>query len=219
MLELREVNKIYKGKNTRFQALYDVSLNIQKGEMVAIMGRSGSGKTTLLNIMGLMDRSDSGRYLLDGADVQKLTSYEASVLRNKKIGFVYQNFNLISDMSALQNVEMPMGYAGVGVKERKQRALEMLKNVDLADKAQNKPNELSGGQRQRVAIARALINSPDVILADEPTGNLDKKSGDEIMQFLCALNSKGVTIILVTHDMTVAGYASRIIRMEDGKII
>lgn len=175
MIELSRVNKIYRGKKEPFQALYDVSLGIKRGEMAAIMGRSGCGKTTLLNIIGFMDRMDGWQYFFDRRDAGMLRNSETSAIRNREIGFVYQTFNLVHDMTALENVEMPLGYAGISRKERKELALAQLDRVGLSDKKSNKPSELSGGQCQRVAIARALVNHPKVILADEPTGNLDKK--------------------------------------------
>lgn len=219
MIKLGNINKTYHSKASSFQALYDVSLHVDEGEMVAIMGRSGCGKTTLLNIMGLMDRMDSGSYHLDGVDAQKVSAYDASLLRNQKIGFIYQTFNLITDFTSFENVEMPMGYAGVPRKERRVRAEQLLSSVGLSEKMRNKPGELSGGERQRVAIARALVNSPKVILADEPTGNLDEKNGSDILELLRKLNDDGVTIVLVTHDEAIARSANRIVRMADGRII
>lgn len=219
MIKLGNINKTYHSKASSFQALYDVSLHVDEGEMVAIMGRSGCGKTTLLNIMGLMDRMDSGNYHLDGVDAQKVSAYDASLLRNQKIGFIYQTFNLITDFTSFENVEMPMGYAGVPRKERRVRAEQLLSSVGLSEKMRNKPGELSGGERQRVAIARALVNSPKVILADEPTGNLDEKNGSDILELLRKLNDDGVTIVLVTHDEAIARSANRIVRMADGRII
>ena len=218
MINLSQVNKIYRGKATSFQALYDISLRVADGEMLAVMGRSGCGKTTLLNILGLMDRMDSGEYTLAGRSVHALSRAEAALTRNRQIGFVYQTFNLISDYTARENVEMPMGYAGIAGKERRERAAELLAQVGLKDKQRNRPGELSGGERQRVAIARALANRPGLILADEPTGNLDRKNGEDIMALLSDLNHSGVTLVLVTHDETVARNASRIIYMEDGRI-
>ncbi len=219
MIELSDINKTYIGKGTSFHALHDVTLSIDKGEWVCIMGRSGCGKTTLMNILGLMDRFDTGIFSFDGTDVRTLSIKTASELRNRELGFVFQSFNLVSSNTAFENVEMPLGYAGISTADRKRRVTEVLSLVGLADKAKNRPSQLSGGQQQRVAIARALVNSPKLILADEPTGNLDKKNGQEIMELLKELHQSGVTIILVSHDPDVASYATRTIHMEDGRVL
>ena len=187
MIKLRNIKKIYKGKGTETMALKDINLDIEKTEFVAIMGRSGCGKTTLLNILGCMDNFDEGDYFFDNVNIKQLKSNELALFRNKKIGFVFQAFNLINDMTVLENVEVPLGYAGIPAKQRKEMAYEVLKKVGMADKVKNYPLQLSGGQQQRVAIARALVNNPMVILADEPTGNLDSRNGTEVMELLSEL--------------------------------
>jgi putative ABC transport system ATP-binding protein len=219
MIELRKVKKVYGNKGVKTVALNGIDLKIEAGEFVSIMGRSGCGKTTLLNILGCIDKFDEGEYLFEGADVTKLTSNQLADFRNKKLGFVFQSFNLVDGMTVLENVEIPLGYAGIPNKRRKEIASEMLKKVGLSDKAGNYPGQMSGGQQQRVAIARALANNPRLVLADEPTGNLDTKSGAEIMDLLQNLNKSGTTLVLVTHDNTVSSYASREILLEDGRIV
>lgn len=219
MIDLKGIKKIYKGKGIHTVALNDINLSIDAGEFLCIMGRSGSGKTTLLNVLGCMDDFDEGEYIFDGIDVKKLKSRELASFRSKNVGFVFQSFNLIDDMNVLENVEVPLGYAGMPSKKRMQTALEMIKKLGMQDKIKHYPSELSGGQQQRVAIARALANNPKIILADEPTGNLDSENGEMIMTLLKNLNEEGKTIILVTHDMSVAKYAKRKIIMNDGKII
>ncbi|MCL4510298.1 MAG: ABC transporter ATP-binding protein [Bacteroidetes bacterium] len=219
VIELVKVNKIYDmGAEVQVQALKDISIGIEKGEYVAIMGPSGSGKTTLMNVIGCLDTPSSGLYLFDGVNVSEMDDNELAKIRNRGIGFVFQTFNLIPRSDALHNVELPLIYSGVPVSERRDRAKKVLEMVGLGDRIHHKPNELSGGQRQRVAIARALINDPAIILADEPTGNLDSKTGDEIMIFLEELHKKGNTIILVTHEEYIAEHARRIIRIRDGMI-
>lgn len=219
VIELVKVNKVYDmGAEVQVNALMDISLAIQRGEYVAIMGPSGSGKTTLMNILGCLDTPTSGLYLFDGVNVSDMDDNELARIRNQGIGFVFQTFNLIPRSDALHNVELPLIYSGIPVSDRKDRAKKTLEMVGLGDRVHHKPNELSGGQRQRVAIARALINNPSIILADEPTGNLDSKTGDEIMLFFEELHKKGNTIILVTHEEYIAEHAKRIIRIRDGQI-
>ena len=202
-----------------FYALKNVSLNINKGEFVAIIGPSGSGKSTLMHVIGLLDKPTSGEVFLEGSEVHNLSEVAQAELRNKHIGFIFQIFNLLPRTSALENTEMPLIYSGVARKEREEKAIEALKVVGLGEKLYNKPSQLSGGQQQRVAIARALINNPSLILADEPTGNLDSKSGEEILSLLTDLNKKGNTIVVVTHDLDIARRARRIITIKDGKIL
>jgi putative ABC transport system ATP-binding protein len=219
VIELIKVNKVYDmGAEVQVQALKDIDLTIKRGEYVAIMGPSGSGKTTLMNILGCLDTPTSGKYLFDGVDVSDMDDNELAKIRNQGIGFVFQTFNLIPRSDALHNVELPLIYSGVPASDRKDRARRTLEMVGLGERVHHKPNELSGGQRQRVAIARALINDPSIILADEPTGNLDSKTGDEIMVFFEDLYKKGNTIILVTHEEYIAEHSKRIIRIRDGMI-
>lgn len=219
MIELKGITKSYQTKELKTEVLKDINLKVEKGEFVSLMGASGCGKSTLLNIIGDMDSFDTGEYIFDGKEVNKLTPKEEAVFKNKNIGFIFQAFHLIDDLNAESNVEMPMGYAGIGRKERKKRARELLKKVGLQGKEKNYPSQLSGGQQQRVAIARAIANNPMLLIADEPTGNLDYESGKEIMNFLQKLNKEGMTIIMVTHDAEVAGYAHRMVKMMDGKLV
>jgi len=205
------------GTNT-VRALQDITISIDKGEYVAFMGPSGSGKSTLMNIIGCLDTPSSGSYILNGHHVSEMTENELAEIRNKEIGFVFQTFNLLPRASALENVALPLVYAGYGRYDREEKAMEALESVNLADRHHNKPNELSGGQRQRVAIARALVNNPSIILADEPTGNLDSKTSYGIMALFQELHDKGNTIIMVTHEDDIAHYAHRIIRLKDGLV-
>ncbi len=218
-IELTEVQKIYQMGETKVFALAGVSLDIKDGEFTAIMGPSGSGKSTLMNILGCLDRPTSGSYRLDELEVANMTDDQLAVTRNKKIGFVFQNFNLLPRMDALQNVTLPLVYAKIAGKERRQRGEQALRLVGLGNRMEHKPNELSGGQRQRVAIARALVNNPSIVMADEPTGNLDTKSGEEIMTVFQELHNQGKTIILVTHEPDIADHAARVIHVRDGLVV
>ncbi|WP_330577595.1 ABC transporter ATP-binding protein [Alkaliphilus serpentinus] len=219
MIEIKNLSKIYKTGNISVTALKNVTLKIEKGEFVGIMGPSGSGKSTFMNIIGCLDRPTSGLYVLDDKTIENMSDNELAEVRNNKIGFVFQSFNLLPRTSALKNVELPMVYAKVSAKERRSRALEALDWVGLGDRTHHNPNELSGGQKQRVAIARSLVNQPAIILADEPTGNLDTKSGEEVMEIFKKLNKDGVTIILVTHERDIAEQSKRIVTFRDGEII
>lgn len=219
MIELKQIVKHYgKGDNVT-EALKGVSLQIEKGEFVAVTGHSGCGKSTLLNILGGMDRQTEGEYLYDGTDVSRMSEKELAGFRNRHIGFVFQAFHLAGELTALENVALPLGYAGVGAKERKERAKVLLDRVGLSEKYKAHPAKLSGGEMQRVAIARAMANHPQVLLADEPTGNLDRENGEMVMKILRELNKEGMTIIMVTHDLELAAMADRCIRMADGDII
>jgi putative ABC transport system ATP-binding protein len=209
----------YRMSRTEVSALRGVSLEIARGEYVAVMGPSGSGKSTLMHLLGCLDRPTSGRYWLDGVPVEQLDDEELSSLRNRKISFVFQSFNLIPQLDVVENVEVPLIYRGVSPGERRERAAAVLASVGLEARQLHRPNELSGGESQRVAIARALVTEPDVILADEPTGNLDSKTGDEVMEILGSLHEAGTTLVMVTHDVLKAGLASRIIHMRDGLIV
>lgn len=218
LINIEHIAKIYEMGAEKVFALRDVSLNIHKNEYVAIMGPSGSGKSTLMNILGCLDTPTSGIYMFKGNDVNDMDDNELAEIRNREIGFVFQTFNLLPRASSLKNVELPLVYAGISKADRLEQAEATLKNVGLGDRIHHKPNELSGGQRQRVAIARALVSSPSIILADEPTGNLDSKTGIEIMKLFDELWKKGNTIIIVTHEEEIARYAHRIIRIRDGMI-
>ncbi len=219
LIEARELTKVYATGGHEVHALRGVSLDIEEGGFVAIMGASGSGKSTLMNILGCLDRPTSGRYHLAGEAVEGMGADQLASVRNRRIGFVFQQFNLLPRTSALENVELPMLYANVPSAERRARALESLKRVGLAERAQHTPAELSGGQQQRVAIARALVNRPQLILADEPTGALDSQTSEEIMRLLAELNAQGMTVVLVTHESDIAGWARRRLVFRDGSII
>lgn len=219
MITIEKMNKVYRNGKLQLQALFDVDLKVEKGEFVSIMGPSGSGKTTFLSILGCLDHSSEGTYILDGVNVSELKDHEYAKIRNQKIGFVFQAFNLLAKLTILENVEVPMMYGGVKIKERKTRALEALERVGLGERVKHKPNEISGGQKQRVAIARALVNKPAILLADEPTGNLDSKSSIEIMRIFQQLNDEGATIIMVTHEPEIAAYTKRKVVFRDGKIV
>jgi putative ABC transport system ATP-binding protein len=218
LIRLEQISRRYQMGAETIHALRDVSLEIQRGEYVAIMGPSGSGKSTLMNLIGCLDSPTSGRYELNGTDVSQMDDNQLAEIRNRVIGFVFQTFNLLPRSNALHNVELPLIYSGMSSDERRQVALDALANVGLADRIHHKPNELSGGQRQRVAVARALVNKPSILLADEPTGNLDSKTGAEIMALFEELAQKGNTIIVVTHEEDIAKHARRILRIRDGLI-
>jgi putative ABC transport system ATP-binding protein len=217
MIQLEDVTKVYRMGKVEVRALEGVDLTIDDGEFVAIMGPSGSGKTTLMNIVGCLDVPTSGRYLLDGTDVSRMSDNRLAKIRSRKIGFVFQSFNLVARTSAIRNVELPLVYAGV--RARRHAAKVALEQVGLGDRLKHMPNELSGGQQQRVAIARALINDPVLLLADEPTGNLDTAASAEILRILGALNDAGRTVVVITHEEEVARFAKRIVRMRDGRIV
>jgi len=218
LIDIRDITKVYAMGEENVQALAGVSLGVERGEYVAIMGPSGSGKSTLMNLIGCLDTPTSGSYVLNGREVARMTDDELAAIRNQEIGFVFQTFNLLPRTSALQQVELPLVYGGLSRKDRRERAVAALTAVGLADRMNHQPNEMSGGQRQRVAIARALINDPSILLADEPTGNLDSQTGFEIMALFDELNSRGNTIVLVTHEEDIAAHARRIVRLLDGKI-
>ncbi|HEM3496553.1 ABC transporter ATP-binding protein [Streptococcus suis] len=218
LIRLTNINKSYKNGDQELRVLKDIDLEVEEGEFLAIMGPSGSGKSTLMNIIGLLDRSSSGNYWLEGKEVSQLSEKKLAQVRNDQIGFVFQQFFLLSKLNALQNVELPLIYAGVPSSKRKELAQRYLEKVELAERMTHLPSELSGGQKQRVAIARALVNTPAIILADEPTGALDTKTGEQIMQLLTELNNEGKTIIMVTHEPEIAAYAKRKIVLRDGVI-
>lgn len=218
VIEMRDIIKTFNiGKENELEILHGIDLDVYKGEFLSVVGQSGSGKSTLMNIIGLLDKQTAGTYFLDGNDMSLAKDEELSGIRNKKIGFVFQNFNLIPRISAMKNIELPMTYANVSKKEREERALELLELVDMAERKDHNPNELSGGQKQRVAIARALANNPDIILADEPTGALDTKTGRAVMDLFHKINkNQDSTIVLITHNRELAEETSRIVTMEDG---
>jgi putative ABC transport system ATP-binding protein len=219
VIEVQEVTKIFELGQIRVRALRKVSLRIDTGDLVAIMGSSGSGKSTLMNILGCLDIPTSGRYLIDGVDVSEMDEDDLSDLRNRKIGFVFQSFNLVARTSALVNVELPLAYAGLRGAERRRRAERALRSVGMANRMQHQPAELSGGQQQRVAVARALVTNPSLILADEPTGNLDSHSTEDVLRIFARLNDEGRTVVLITHEPDVAEQAKRVIRLSDGEVI
>lgn len=219
MIQIKDMYKIYEISNLEIAALKNINLTIGKNEFLAIVGPSGSGKSTLMNMMGCLDIPTSGTYMLDGVEVSSLNDDELAEIRSQKIGFVFQGFNLVQKLTAFENVELPLIYQGIRVKERHIRVENALQLVGLGDRAEHKPNELSGGQQQRVAIARALINNPPIIFADEPTGNLDTKSGNEIIGLLKEMHDKGNTIVLITHDNDIAGNSNRIVKINDGEIV
>lgn len=218
LIELRDIYKIYKMGDTEVRANDGISFSVDKGEMVAIVGKSGSGKSTIMNIIGALDVPTSGNYFLNGTDVSKMNGDELANIRNKKIGFIFQQYNLLPKMNLLSNVELPLLYAGINERKRKDLALASLERVGLKDKWKNRPNQLSGGQQQRVSIARALVGNPSLILADEPTGALDSKTSRDVLNFLKQLNQEGNTIVIITHDNSIAMEARRVIKIHDGKV-
>ncbi|MGZ4134387.1 MAG: ABC transporter ATP-binding protein [Tumebacillaceae bacterium] len=219
LIRIDDLMKVYQVGDQEIHALNGVTLEIEQGEFVAIMGPSGSGKSTMMNVLGCLDKPSSGEYILDGHAVSQATDDELAHIRNRKIGFVFQSFNLLSRTTAVENVELPMLYAGISAKERRERAIRALEDVGLGERLYNKPNELSGGQQQRVSIARALVNEPVILMADEPTGALDTKTSMEIMSIFQHLNEAGKTVILVTHEPDIAEHAKRIVRFQDGGIL
>ncbi len=219
MIRLVEIRKYYQTGSITVKALDGVNVSVEAGELLAIIGPSGSGKSTMMNMLGCLDVPTSGEYYLDGKEISKFDEDELAEIRNKKLGFIFQNFNLLSRLTALENVELPLIYRGVGATERREQAIKALSMVGLQDRVHHTPTELSGGQQQRVAIARALAGDPPVILADEPTGNLDSKSGKEVMEILKELHNNGKTVIIITHDLKVADQAERVIKMQDGCIV
>jgi putative ABC transport system ATP-binding protein len=219
VIKLENIHKVYDSGDVKVHALRGVSLEIERGGFVAIMGTSGSGKSTMMNILGCLDRPTSGHYLLDGVDVSNFSKDERAMIRNQKLGFVFQGYNLLRRTSAVENVELPLIYADVPADERYQRSMKALETVGLAHKSESHPNQLSGGQQQRVAVARALVNRPALLLADEPTGNLDSRTSIEIMDVFQKLNDSGMTVVLVTHEPDIAQYAKRVVVMKDGEMI
>jgi putative ABC transport system ATP-binding protein len=218
LIDIRDITKVYEMGQEQVHALSGVTLGVDRGEYVAIMGPSGSGKSTLMNLIGCLDTPSSGSYVLNGREVARMTDDELAAIRNQEIGFVFQTFNLLPRTNALQQVELPLVYSGLARKDRRERAIKALEAVGLGDRMNHMPNEMSGGQRQRVAIARALINDPSILLADEPTGNLDSQTGGEIMALFDDLNRRGNTIVLVTHEEDIAAHARRVVRLLDGKV-
>jgi putative ABC transport system ATP-binding protein len=218
LIDIRDITKVYQMGEQQVHALSGVTLGVDRAEYLAIMGPSGSGKSTLMNLIGCLDTPSSGSYILNGREVARMTDDELAAIRNQEIGFVFQTFNLLPRTTALQQVELPLVYSGVARKERRDRAVQALEAVGLTDRMHHHPSELSGGQRQRVAVARALVNNPSILLADEPTGNLDSQTGAEIMALFDDLNRRGNTIVLVTHEEDIAGHARRIVRLLDGRV-
>jgi putative ABC transport system ATP-binding protein len=218
LIRMEGVTKTYDAGELAVQALRGIDLGIEAGQMLAVIGPSGSGKSTLMHILGCLDAPTDGRYLLEGHDVSSLSGFQLAAIRNQKVGFVFQTFNLLPKATLQRNVELPLLYAGLAGSERRERARQALERVGLLERAKHRPSELSGGQQQRVAIARALVNEPDILLCDEPTGNLDSKTGTQIMEMLCTFNEQGKTIIMVTHDTHIAGYARQTITIRDGRI-
>jgi putative ABC transport system ATP-binding protein len=219
LIRFEKISKTYQMGEVLVHALREIAFEVRMGEMVAIMGASGSGKSTMLNLLGTLDRPTSGHYYLDGEPVEALDEYELSALRNRKIGFVFQSFNLLPRDNALQNVELPMVYAGVPPAKRREKAQHALERVGLGDRMDHLPNQLSGGQQQRVSIARAIVNEPRMLLADEPTGALDSATTNQVMELFCDLHRQGMTVVLVTHDPNIATYAERVVRFKDGRIL
>jgi putative ABC transport system ATP-binding protein len=220
VISLEEVGRVYRTGDVEVRALSGVTLSVRRGDFLSVMGASGSGKSTLMNLLGCLDRPTSGRYLLDGTDVATLSRNELAAVRGRKIGFVFQGFNLLPRMTALENVELPMLYAGVGGHERHERARAALDSVGLSDRVAHLPSRMSGGQQQRVAIARAIVNSPSLILADEPTGNLDTATSEEIMSVFSSLNAeRGITVVLVTHEHDISTWTRRVVRFRDGRLV
>lgn len=219
VVRVTEVKRVYFMGKVEVNALRGINLKVEKGEFVSIMGPSGCGKSTLMHIVGCLDRPSSGHVHLDAVDIDELDDNSLAEIRNKKVGFVFQTFNLLPKLNAIENVELPLIYAGIGFDQRRKKAAELLEVVGLSDRLYHKPSELSGGQSQRVAIARSLANDPSIILADEPTGNLDSKSGDEIIHLFQELNSRGITLIIVTHDQEIANHSKRIVRLKDGLVV
>lgn len=219
IIQISNLMKTYKLGGENVHALNNVSIEIEKGDFLTIIGPSGSGKSTLMNMIGCLDRPDSGKYLLDGKDIGRMNDNQLAIIRNQKIGFIFQNFNLLTKLTALENVELPMLYSGVPGKMRRERALEGLNKVGLKERAGHLPTQLSGGQQQRVAIARALVSNPAILLADEPTGALDSKTSKEILQVMKELNEAGHTIILITHDLAIANQANRMVSIQDGQLL
>lgn len=219
MIELKNIYKIYEMAGETLTALDDVSLSIHQGDFTSIMGPSGSGKSTLMNVVGLLDSFDRGEYILNGQNIGEYSEKELAGIRNKEIGFVFQSFNLMPRMSVLENVMLPLVYAGVSFSDRKERAMESLEKVGLGNRMNHRPNEISGGQKQRVAIARSIVNKPAVVLADEPTGNLDSTTAEEIIRIFQELNDDGATILMVTHEREVAEYTKKIVHLRDGKLL
>ena len=219
LIALADVRKVYKMGDVEVHALRGVTINVEAGEFIAVMGSSGSGKSTLMNIIGCLDRPTSGSYLLDGRDVSRMDRNQLAEIRNLTLGFVFQSFNLLSRTSAVENVELPLLYQGVGTRERVKRSIDALERVGLGKRLDHHPSQLSGGQQQRVAIARAIVGAPKVILADEPTGNLDSKTSVEVMALFQALGKEGITVVLVTHEQDIAEYAARVVVMRDGHVL